>query len=137
MISTPHLNELIKLQHKRVDIITQKPTARDSDLITALNKLPLNKMTQLSLCKLGHQMTYKLLPQPLQDLLNADGGTKVHRYPTRNKHTPNIQKHQSTMFNRNFLCQSTAEFIKLSDTIKNEKNPCQFTKLIKKQLTTT
>ena len=90
-------------------------------------------MIQLSLCKLGHQMTHKLLPQPLQTVLNADGGKKLNRYPTRNKHTPNIQKHQSIMFNRSFLCQGTKEFIKLNNTLKQEKNANRFVKLLKKQ----
>ena len=31
-------------------------------------------MIQFNLCKLGQQMTHKLLPQPLQNILNADGG---------------------------------------------------------------
>ena len=119
MISSSHQNELTKLQQKCVDLIMQNPSASNSNLMKLLNILPLNKMTQLSLCKLGHLMTHKLLPQPLQDILNTNGGKKVHRYPTRNKHAPNIQKHQSTMFNHSFLCQSTNEFIKLSDTQVN------------------
>ena len=41
-----------------------------------LNILPLNNMIQFNLCKLGQQMTHKLLPQPLQNILNADGGKK-------------------------------------------------------------
>ena len=56
---------------------------------------------------------------------------KPHRNPTRNKHTPNIQKHQSIMFNQRFLCQGTKEFIKLNDTLKQEKNPNHFVKLKK------
>ena len=34
-------------------------------------------MIQFNLCKLGQQMTHKLLPKPLQDILNADGGKKI------------------------------------------------------------
>ena len=56
-----------------------------------LNILPLKRMIQFNLCKLGQQMTHKLLPKPLQDIINANGGKKTHRYPTRNKSTPNIQ----------------------------------------------
>ena len=72
------------------------------------------------------------LPQPLQNILNADGGKKTHRYPTRNKHTPNIQKHQCSMFNQSFLCQGTKEFTKLNDTLKQEKNLHRFVKQLKK-----
>ena len=35
-------------------------------------------MIQFNLCKLGQQMTHKLLPKPLQDILNADRGKKTH-----------------------------------------------------------
>ena len=90
-------------------------------------------MIQLNLCKLGHQMTHKLLPQPLQTFLMLTKEKKPHRYPTRNKHTPNIQKHQSIMFNQSFLCQGTKEFIKLNDTLKQENNPPRFVKQLKKQ----
>ena len=33
-------------------------------------------MIQFNLCKLGQQMTHKLLPQSLQNILNADGVKK-------------------------------------------------------------
>ena len=133
MTSNALLKELSKLQSQCVEMIVR---TRPTDIFNAmrqLNILPLNRMIQLNLCKLGHQMTHKLLPQPLQNILNADGGKKTHKYPTRNKHTPNIQKHQSIMFNWSFLCQSTKEFIKLNDTLKQEKYPNRFVKLLKKQ----
>ena len=131
MISTSNLNKLGKVQQKCVNIIMYKsnitePTSRSN----TSNIVPVAKMIQLALCKLGHQMTYKLLPQPLHNILNAAGGKKSHRYPMRNKDTPNIQKHQSTLFNHSFLCQSIVEYTKLSDTLKNEKNTRQFEKLL-------
>ena len=57
---------------------------------------------------------------------------KTHRYPTRNKSTPNIQKHQCTIFNRSFLCQGIKEFVKLKDNLKQENNPYRFAKQLKK-----
>ena len=91
-------------------------------------------MIQFNLCKLGQQMTHKHLPKPLQDILNADGGKKTHRYPTRNKSTPNIQKHQCTIFNRSFLCQGIKEFVKLKDNLKWENNPFCFARQLKNYL---
>ena len=106
MISSSLLKELSKLQSQCVEMIVH---TKPMDIINAmqqLNILPFNRMIQLNLRKLGHQMTHKLLPQPLQNILNADGGEKTHRYPTRNKHTPNIQKHQSIMFNQSFYAKA-------------------------------
>ena len=88
-------------------------------------------MIQFNLCKLGQQMTHKLLPQPLQNILNADGGKKTHRYPTRNKYTPNIQKHQCSIFSQSFLCQGIKEFVKLNDNLKWENNPFRFARQLK------
>ena len=91
-------------------------------------------MIQFNLCKLGQQMTHKLLPKPLQDILNAGGGKKTHRYPTRNKSTPNIQKHQCIIFNRSFLCQGIKEFVKLKGNLKQENNPFHFARQLKNYL---
>ena len=118
MISNSHLKELSKLQSQCVELIMHTRSTDIFNSMRLLNILPLNRMIQLSLCKLGHHMTHKLLPQPLQNILNTDRGKETNRYPTRNKHTPSIQKHQSIMFNRSFLCQGTNEFIKLNNTLK-------------------
>ena len=133
MSSNSLLKELSKLQSQCVEMIVRTRLTDIFNAMQQLNILPVNRMIQLNLRKLGHQMTHKLLPQPLQNIRNADGGKKPHRYPTRNKQTPNIQKHQSIIFNWSFLCQGTKEFIKLNDTLKQEKNPNRFVKLLKKQ----
>ena len=106
MISSSLLKELSKLQSQCVEMIVRTKPMDIINTMRQLNILLLNRMIQLNLCKLGHQMTHKLLPQPLQNILNADGGKKTHRYPTRNKHTPNIQKHQSIMFNQSFYAKA-------------------------------
>ena len=76
MISNSHLKELSKLQSQCVELIMHTRSTDISPSLRLLNILPLNRMIQLSLCKLGHHMTHKLLPQPLQNILNADGGKK-------------------------------------------------------------
>ena len=130
-LSGSSLKELSKLQIHCIEMIA--PPRSTDTLITMrqLNILPLNNMIQFNLCKLGQQMTHKLLPQPLQNILNADGGKKTHRYPTRNKYTPNIQKHQCSIFNRSFLCQGIKEFVKLNDNLKWENNPFCFARQLK------
>ena len=131
MLSSSSLKELSKLQTHCIELIAPR---RSTDVWTTmhqLNILPLNNMIQFNLCKLGQQMTHKLLPQPLQNILNADGGKITHRYPTRNKFTPNIQKHQCSFFNRSFLCQGIKEFVKLKDNLKRENNPFRFARQLK------
>ena len=132
MLSSFSLKELSKLQIHCIEMIAPSRSTDASITMRQLNILLLNNMIQFNLCKLGQQMTHKLLPEPLQNILNADGGKKTHRYPTRNKYTPNIQKHQCSIFNRSFLCQGIKEFAKLNDNLKWENNPFGFAKQLKK-----
>ena len=76
MISGSSLKELSKLQIHCIEMIVHTRSTDISIAMHQLNILPLNRMIQFNLCKLGHQMTHKLLPQPLQNILNADGGKK-------------------------------------------------------------
>ena len=134
MLSSSSLKALSKLQTHCIELIASR---RQIDALTTmrqLNILPLKSMIRFNLCKLGQQMTHKLLPKPLQDIINADGGKKTHRYPTRNRFTPNIQKHQCPIFNRSFLCQGIKEFVKLKDNLKQEHNPYRFAKQLKNYL---
>ena len=99
-----------------------------------LGILPFWSMIQLKQCQLGYQLTYRLLPAPLQKVFDDNGGKKSHRYPTRNKSTPNIQKHHCILFNKSFLCQSIKQYSLLSDCLKKEPNISRFVKQMKKHL---
>ena len=134
MLSSSFLKELSKLQTHCIELIASRRLTDALTTMRQLNILPLKSMIRFNLCKLGQQMTHQLLPKPLQDIINADGGKKTHRYPTRNKFTPNIQKHQCTIFNRSFLCQGIKEFVKLKDNLKQEHNPYRFAKQLKNYL---
>ena len=69
----------------------------------------------------GSQGITPLPPKPLLKIFNTNGGQKVQRYPTRNKHILNIQRHQDIRFNKSFLCRSIEEFGHLPDYLKKEK----------------
>ena len=115
MISASNLNDLCQAQQKCAKIIMHKSVIIRTTLNhTLATILPLPKLIQMGLCKLGQQMMHHLLPQPLHKILNAAGVKKSHRYPMQNKDTPNIQKHQSTLFNHSFMCQSIVEYGKLT-----------------------
>ena len=60
-------------------------------------------MIQLELIKFGYKIAKHQQPLPLQELMNARGGKKIHGYPTRGKSVPNIQKHTSEIFNKSFI----------------------------------
>ena len=59
---------------------------------------------------------------------------KLHRYPTRCKNTPNIQRHKSETFNRSFLCKSIVEFKGLFSELTNSKSDKHLIKAMKKHL---
>ena len=87
-------------------------------------------MIEIELCKFGHKLTKRTLPKPLRDLMDQREGKKRHRCNTRCKSKPNVQSHQSTIFNQNFLCKSITEFNKLPTNVKNSQGNC-FTKKLK------
>ena len=69
-------------------------------------------MIQTEHCKYGHYIMHQKLPKPIQDIINANGRKKNHKYETRHKATPNVQKHT-------VLCaKSIIEYNKLSMNLK-------------------
>ena len=78
-------------------------------------------MIKLELAKLGFKLTNELLPLPLLNLFNKDGGKKQHRYPRRSKKTPNIQRHDKVLFNKSYLCQGLVEFMKIPGITQSAK----------------
>ena len=131
MITSVHLKELKKAQKECISFIKKEST---EETLQTLGILPFQSMIQLKQCQLGYQLTHKLLPAPLQKIFDANGGKKSHRYPTRNKSTPNIQKHHSMLYNKSFLCQSIKQYSQLSNCVKKEPNVFKFVKKLKKHL---
>ena len=87
-------------------------------------------MVQLEMCKLGYQLKSKELPIPLTDDFNTCGGCKTHRYPTRYKDLPNIQKHQGALLNRSFICRGVSTFSKLPIEIQRRNTKSLFTQSV-------
>ena len=121
--STKNIKLLSKAQNSCVRIMAgksnQHPIQGD---YKKLRILKIEDMIQIKLAKVGYNITNKKLPKPLLDMLNARGGKKTHRYPTRGKTTSNVQHHTSELFNRSFLCKSSVEYSKLSDKDKGCKS---------------
>ena len=99
-----------------------------------MNILKFPDMIQLEMYKLGQQIKFKKLPEPIIRAFNAYGGKKMHRYPTRNKNLLNIQRHQGTIFNKSFLCRGIAGYMLLPIEIQNITSQSTFIKHGRKYL---
>ena len=136
MASQSQLNELSKLQNQCVHIINKSsPTSDITGQFERLKILKLDELITLNLCKLGQKISFNNLPKPIIQIFNFDGGKNQHTYPTRNQNVPNIQKHDTLLFNRSFLCKSLTEFSQLPMYLKMEKNHNKFLKQCKQHLT--
>ena len=79
-------------------------------------------MIRIALCRLRHNISHKHWPDSIIKLFNRFDGKKQHRYPTRNKHVPNIQRHQSELYKRSFVCGSICENNKLPLHLRQQTN---------------
>ena len=135
MVSESQLNGFHKIEDHCVQIVLSNNNDNIKDLYTSLSIQPIDQLIKGSLCKLGHSLNHKQLPSLLIKLFNMHGGEKLHRYPTRNKNIPNVQKHTAQVFNRSFLCRSIVEFSKLPTELKSEKEKRIFVHKLKHYLT--
>ena len=114
--STKNIKLLSKAQNSCVHIMTGKSNLQA--IQEDYKKLRILKIEDM----IWLQYHQQKLPKPPLDMLNARGGKKTHRYPTRGKTTTNVQNHTSELFNRSFLCKSIVEYSKLSDKEKGCKS---------------
>ena len=119
MVSKSQLNGLREIQDYCIRIVSSNNNDDIKDLYTLLKIQPIDKIIKGSLCKLGHSLNHKQLHSPLIKLFNMHGGEKLHRYLTRNKNIPNVQKHTAQVFNQSFLCRSLVEYGKLPTELKS------------------
>ena len=114
MISSVQTANLFKQQKQCMHILGNwKLRENVEPVFKELIILKFPDMVQLEMCKLGHQLKLKELPVPIINEFNTCRGRKTHRYPTRHKDLPNIQKHQGTLINRSFICKGVSTYIKL------------------------
>ena len=111
MVSKTELNDLRKIQNQCIRIINKKSATSDiTGQYEKLKILKLDHLINLQLCKLGHMISHDQLSIPIHRMFEAKGGKKLHCYPTRRKHIPNIQAHPSETFNKSFMCRSLVEY---------------------------
>ena len=90
-------------------------------LFNAGNLPTFDNLINLETLKLGYKISHRLLPKPLLDMVDTKGEKKQHGYNTRNKGTPNVQKHELTQFNKSFLCKSITLYGRLPQALKTRK----------------
>ena len=111
MITKSQLNNIYNVQKKCIKSICNQPKfANTLGLLKSCRLLNVQDLVELELGKFGYRLSKDLLPKPLKQLMESKGGRKLHRYPTRNKSIPNIQKHYSTIFNHSFMCRSLVTY---------------------------
>ena len=126
MSKKSQLNSIYGLQKACIKSICKQPkTTNIMELLKRHKLLKIKDIVVLELGKFGYKLANNLLPSPLKKLMEAKGRTKTHRYPTRNKKIPNIQKHSISTFNHSYMCRSlviygqTKQHIKAMKTVKS------------------
>ena len=120
MASQYMINEIHKIQKQCVCIM--RPATQRRDILSIfkdLHMMTVYNMIQIAMCILGHNISHKHFPSPIVRLFYMFGGHKSHRYPTRNKHIPNLQRHQSEKYQSSYLCKSIIELNKLPLELKS------------------
>ena len=135
MISSPQINSIYKQQKQCLQILGKLKSSENTDsTFRNMKILKFPDMIQLEMYKLGQQLKFKQLPDPIIREFNAYGGMKMHRYPTRNKNLSNIQRHQGTLFNKSFLCRGIACYMLLPVEIQSMTSKPMFVKHAKVHL---
>ena len=95
-----------------------------------LQLMPVQNMIKFATCKLGYNVLRKQYPEPILKLFDKFGGQKVHHYPTRNKHIPNLQQGYSEQYRTAFF----AEYNNLPTSLKTTTSVSLFLSQLKSYL---
>ena len=132
MIKKSQLNNIYNVQKKCIKSICNQPKfANILGLLKSCRLLNVQDLVELELGKFRYRLSKDLLPKLLKQLMESKGGRKLHRYPTRNKSIPNIQKHYSTIFNHSFMCRSLVTYSQAPQQARTKKSVKSFARLFK------
>ena len=121
MLSKSQSLQIFREQKQCLHLLNKDKKTGEAELFKALNVLKFPDMIKIELNKFGAKVARKQIPKPIQQLMELRGGVKSHRYNTRRKGVPNIQKHRTPLFNQSFLCCGTVEYNALSLRLTNIK----------------
>ena len=107
--------------------------AHTGPLFKKFNILTFSDCISLELVKLIYQTSKRILPLPVLNLFERAGD--YHQYNTRNRNNPIISSHNSTIFNKSFLCKGPSLWTSLSNDLKNSKSLHSFANRFRKNKT--
>ena len=114
MLKSAQITDLYNQQKQCIRAIDgQKSKCDINKIFKKLNILKFSDMIKLEMSKMGYLLQTDGLPTPIMQQFNLHGGLKTHRYPTRYKNLPNIQKHESKLMNQSFMCKSITTYMTL------------------------
>ena len=115
-----------------------RPTGKWTNIqqiFTELRLMPVQKMIKFAMCKLGYNVSRKQYPEPILTLFKKFGGQKIHCYPTRNKHIPNLQRGYTEQYRNSFLCRSIVDYNSLPTDLISITTSSLFLSQLKSHLT--
>ena len=135
MTSHKLIKELTTIQDACIQIVCKVPKRTTAlPLYKKMQILRLPEMIVLELAKYGFKISHLQYSAKIHDIANTNGGLKQHRYLTRHKNIPNIQKHTTTEFNSSYLCKGIKIYNNLSSKLKSIHNLKVFTREMKNYL---
>ena len=137
MLTKSQLSQIYQQQKLCLCLLGKGINKSTEELFTSLRVMKFPDMIRMELCKFGTRVMWKLIPKPLKLIMVERGGVKKHRYNTRKKKVPNIQKHTSVQFNTSFICHSITEYSSLSNELSSITKMPSFVKKLKKEIMNT
>ena len=132
MISKSLCNNLYRLQKDCMKLIAKEKRNSNADpLFSNFKIIRFPDLIESELCKLGYKLDRKMLLIPVVDLFHRNNSKKMHKYNTRQKSLPNVQRHTTPLFNKSFLCKSLTLYGKLPTKVKQQRSVEMFCKNLK------
>ena len=121
------IKDLARIQDQCICLVCHvSKSEKVEPLYRKLHTLRLPELIDLELAKYGYKITNRLYSGKIHTVAETNGGLKCHKYNTRFKNTPNIQKHGMHEFNTSFLCRGLSVFNALPNKIRKSENLKQF-----------
>ena len=131
IIAKSNLNRVRILQKKALRTIDHaKYNAPTANICKRTDILLIDELIDLELVKISHRYVNKTLPKPVQNLFLANDYN--HNYLTRARHNPRIQRHNTSLFNKSFLCKAPSIWANLGQEIKEKTKILLFSRAYKK-----
>ena len=136
MLSRTQIEKISNAQSTAIKLIN--PQLSLDEIIRTYSILKFQDMIGLEQCKWGYKLTHNLLPPQLAKNMMIDHKSqttkKIHRYPTRNKTTPNLPNVVGNKYRNSFLFQSTRHYSAITECAKESPTLASFTNKCKRTL---